>query len=186
MIHLIRHGETEWSRTRRHTGTTDVPLTDAGRAQARALAPLLSGLRPELVLTSPRRRAADTAALAGFGAVARVDDRLVEWDYGEAEGRTTEEIRATEPGWSVWTHPCPGGETLDAVTARVDAVLDDLRRVQGDAVLFAHAHLLRILAARWCGWPALAGSNLTAEPASWSQLAHERETPVIARWNISA
>jgi probable phosphoglycerate mutase len=184
VIHLIRHGETAWSRTRRHTGRTDVPLTDEGRAQARALAPLLAGVRAAVVLTSPLGRATETCALAGYGERATTDERLVEWDYGEAEGRTTAELQQEIPGWTVWTHPCPGGETLAEVADRVDAVLADLRRADGDVVLFAHAHLLRILAARWCGWPPTAGSNLTAEPASWGRLDLERDVPVIAQWNL--
>ncbi len=184
-IILIRHGETAWSAQRRHTGRTDVPLTAAGRAQAAALGPTMAHLTPDRVLTSPLSRARDTCELAGLGAHAVVDDRLVEWDYGAVEGRTTAELRTEVPGWSVWTHPVAGGETLDAVSERADAVIADLRTA-GDQtwVLVAHAHLLRILGARWCGWPATAGSALVLDPASTSVLGHERETPVIERWNL--
>lgn len=138
---------------------------------------------PVAVFTSPLRRARDTCRLAGFGASAVVDPRLREWDYGSAEGRTTAEIRAEVPGWSVWTHPTPGAETLDALAARVDAVIADLRALDGEVLLFAHAHLCRVLAARWCNLAPAAGQHLLLDPASWSILAYERETPVIAQLN---
>lgn len=187
MIVLVRHGATEWSATRRHTGRTDIPLTDEGRAQAASLAPLLAGLRPDRVVTSPLSRARETCSLAGFGDQAEIDDRLVEWDYGAAEGRTTEEIRTeVDPLWSVWTHPIQDAETLAEVGARVDGVIADLCDGPADQriLLFAHAHLLRIFGARWCGLHALAGQNLVLDPASISILGRERETPVIERWNV--
>jgi probable phosphoglycerate mutase len=187
MIVLIRHGATEWSTSRRHTGRTDIPLTDEGRAQAASLAPLLAGLHPDRVMTSPLSRARETCALAGFGDQAEVDDRLVEWDYGEAEGRTTAEIRQElDPLWSVWTHGVQEAETLGSVAARVDGVIADLRAGPADAkvLVFAHAHLLRIFGARWCGLHALVGQNLVLDPASISILGTERETPVIERWNV--
>lgn len=186
MIVLVRHGATEWSTSRRHTGRTDIPLTAEGRAQAAALAPVLADLAPDRVLTSPLVRARETCELAGLGALAEPDDRLLEWDYGEAEGRTTAEIRETDPAWSVWTHPIAGAEPLDAVAARVDGVIADLQAMGDGAVvvLFAHAHLLRILGARWCGLPAAAGQRLVLDPASTSVLGHEREVPVIERWNV--
>lgn len=185
-IYLIRHGETAWSATRRHTGRTDMALTERGRQQAAALAPVLRGLAPDRVWTSPLARAADTCRLAGFGAVAEVDDRLVEWDYGAAEGRTTADLRTEVPGWSVWTHDLVGGETLDAVAARTDAVIADLRAApDATLLLFGHAHLLRILGARWCGWPAASGAHLVLDPASVSVLSHERETPCLERWNVA-
>jgi broad specificity phosphatase PhoE len=186
VIVLVRHGATEWSTARRHTGRTDIPLTDEGRAQALALAPVLADLAPDRVLTSPLVRARETCELAGLGALAEPDDRLLEWDYGEAEGRTTSEIRETEPGWSVWTHPTAGAEPLDAVAARVDEIIADLQEMGDGAVVavFAHAHLLRILGARWCGLPATAGQRLVLDPASVSVLGHEREAPVIERWNV--
>jgi broad specificity phosphatase PhoE len=184
---LIRHGETEWSATRRHTGNTDVELTERGRAQARALQPLLATIEPAAVVTSPRRRAMETCRLAGFADRARVDDRLVEWDYGDAEGRTTAEMREEIPGWSVWTHPLPGGETIDAVADRVDALLADLAPAddETDVLLFGHAHLFRILAARWIGLPPSHGQHLVLDPGTVSRLGHERETPCIDRWNVA-
>ena len=187
MIILIRHGATEWSTSRRHTGRTDIPLTDEGRAQAAALAPVLAGLRPDRVLSSPLSRARETCELAGFGDRVEVDDRLLEWDYGEAEGRTTAEIRAElDPAWSVWTHPIAGAEPLASVATRVDQVNAELTAAGGVTLLFAHAHLLRILAARFCGLPPVDGQHLVLDPASISVLGWERETPVIERWNIVA
>lgn len=184
MIYLIRHGATEWSTLRRHTGRTDIPLTDEGRDQAAALAPTLGHLQPDRVLTSPLSRARDTCALAGFGDRAEIDDRLVEWDYGAAEGRTTAEIREEQPDWSVWTHPTERAESLDAVAARVDAVLAEVGDPDGVTLIFAHAHLLRILGARWCGWPPSAGQHLVLDPASTSVLGFEREARTIERWNL--
>jgi probable phosphoglycerate mutase len=189
MIVLVRHGATEWSTSRRHTGRTDIPLTEEGRAQAAALRPVLAELHPDRVLTSPLSRARDTCELAGFGDRAEPDDRLLEWDYGDAEGRTTAEIRdEIDPEWSVWTHPIAGAEPLASVAARVDALIADLRAPGDDAVtlVFAHAHLLRIVGARWCGLDATAGQHLVLDPASTSVLGWERETPVIERWNVVA
>lgn len=188
MIVLIRHGATEWSTSRRHTGRTDIPLTDEGRAQATALRPRLAPLRPDRVLTSPLSRARETCELSGFGDHAEVDDRLIEWDYGAAEGRTTAEIRETDPAWSVWTHPIAEAETLASVAGRVDGVLADIRALGTGAtvLVFAHAHLLRILGARWCGLHPSAGQHLVLDPASTSVLGYERESPVIERWNIAA
>ena len=184
MIYLIRHGATEWSAVRRHTGRTDIPLTDVGRVQAARLAPILRDLHPDRVLTSPLLRASETCELAGFGDRAEPDDRLLEWDYGAAEGRTTADIRVEEPGWSVWTHTTEGAETLDAVGERVDSLLAELAAPGAVTMIFAHAHLLRILGARWCGLPAIAGQNLVLDPASVSLLGWERETPCIERWNV--
>lgn len=185
-IYLVRHGETEWSRTRRHTGRTDVPLTSEGRAQAGALATALEDVRPDRVLSSPLARALDTCRLAGFGAEIEVDDRLVEWDYGVAEGRTTAEIRDEQPGWSVWTHELFGGEPLEAVGDRADQVLGELDEADQISVLFAHAHFFRILGARWCRLPAAFGRHLVLDTASVSVLGHERETPCLERWNVTA
>ena len=184
MIHLVRHGATEWSSLRRHTGRTDIPLTDEGRAQARALEPVMADLRPDRVLASPLSRAWETCELAGFGDRAKPDERLLEWDYGAAEGRTTAQIREEQPGWSVWSHPIEGAETLPAVAARADSLIEELRAPDQVTVLFAHAHLLRILGARWCGWPAGAGQNLVLDPASVSTLGSEREAPCIESWNV--
>ncbi len=181
---LVRHGETTWSRQRRHTGRTDIPLDDEGRRRAAALAPFLADVPADaLVLTSPLRRARDTAELAGFGGRAEVCDDLLEWDYGEYEGRRTSDIQLDIPGWTVWTHPIIGGESLQQVGERVDRVIARVVDHAGPAVLFAHAHVLRILGARWCGWPPGNGAGLTLEPASVSLLAHERDAPVIDHWN---
>ena len=181
-VWLVRHGETEWSRDRRHTSRTDVPLTEAGEQAARRLADRLAGERFDLVLTSPRQRARRTAELAGFPD-ARVEDGLVEWDYGDYEGVTAEQIRADVPGWTVWTHPVPGGETADAVAARLDRVLDTVRADEGRVLVFGHGHALRALTARWLGQTVAEGRFYRLDTATVSVLGHERETPVILRWN---
>jgi broad specificity phosphatase PhoE len=180
---LIRHGETEWSASGRHTGRTDIPLTDEGIRQARALGRYLAGRSFALVLTSPLSRAADTCGLAGYGDVAQFSEDLVEWNYGEAEGRTTAEMRAQHPGWSVWTGGPPGGETVDEVGRRTDRVIARALAVSGEVALFAHAHVLRILAARWLGLPPDDGRLFALGPASLSVLGWEREGRVISRWN---
>jgi broad specificity phosphatase PhoE len=183
-IWLCRHGETEWSLDGRHTSRTDLPLTPVGMEQARRLATRLSGVAFDLVLTSPRRRAVDTAALAGFPD-AIVEPAAEEWDYGEGEGRTTESIREEIPGWTVWTHPLPGAETPEHVGARADKVIERVQAEAPDrAVLFSHAHFLRILAARWIELPATEGVRLLLETASVSVLGWEREVRAVKRWNI--
>jgi probable phosphoglycerate mutase len=182
-VWLVRHGETAWSRDRRHTGRTDIPLTAHGREAARALAPRLAGTRFDLVLTSPLARAAETARLAGFDA-ARVVDEAVEWDYGDYEGVTTDEVRETRPGWTVWNHGVPAGETADQVGARADAVIALVLGAGVErALLFSHAHLLRILAARWVGLPAVTGARLLLDTATVSILGWEREEGAVRRWN---
>ncbi len=184
---LVRHGETEWSSTRRHTGRTDIPLNDEGRRLAAALQPVLAGITgmdDALVLTSPLRRARDTCALAGLGDRAEIVPDLVEWDYGAAEGRRTDELRLTVPGWSVWTHDPDGGETVDEVGARADRVLERIHAEDRLVVAFAHAHMLRILTARWCRLDPRAGRMFMLDPASVSILGHERETRCIERWNL--
>jgi broad specificity phosphatase PhoE len=182
-IWLCRHGETEWSLDGRHTSRTDLPLTPAGMEQARRLAPRLSGGAFDLVLTSPRRRAVDTAVLAGFPD-AIVEPAAEEWDYGEGEGRTTKSIREEIPGWTVWTHPLPGAETPDQVGARADKVIERVHaEAPNRAVLFSHAHFLRILAARWIELPATEGVRLLLEVASVSVLGWEREVRAVKRWN---
>jgi broad specificity phosphatase PhoE len=184
-VWLARHGATEWSETHRHTGLTDVPLTPAGEEAARRLAPVLAGQDFDLVLTSPLQRARSTATLAGFdNAVA--DDDLVEWGYGEYEGITTATIRESVPGWTVWTHQCPGGETADGVAARLDRVVERLRAVDGDSLVFGHGHALRALTARWVGEPVAFGRFLRLDTATYSTLGHEREQPAVMGWNIPA
>jgi broad specificity phosphatase PhoE len=181
-VWLVRHGETEWTKLGRHTGRTDVPLTDVGRAQARALAPALSRHAFALVMTSPLERAAETATLAGFPG-ARTDPDLREWDYGALEGRLTTDIRDEYPDWSIWDGPWPNGETIDHIAARCDRLIAQLRTIEGDALLFAHGHVLRALAARWIGMAPTAGRSLALETATVSRLGWERETPVIELWN---
>jgi probable phosphoglycerate mutase len=179
-VWLVRHGETEWSRDHRHTSTTDVGLTAEGEAVARQLAPRLGG-DFDLVLTSPRRRARDTAGLAGHPS-ATVEEDLDEWDYGDYEGITTAEIRESVPGWSVWTHPTPGGETAAQVTTRLDRVVGRLRG-HSRALVFGHGHALRALAARWVGLPVSEGRLLRLDTATVSVLGFERDQPVVLRWN---
>ncbi|MCZ4497689.1 MAG: Phosphoglycerate mutase [Marmoricola sp.] len=179
---LVRHGETEWSRSGRHTSRTDVPLTPAGEQAARDLAPRLAGTTFDLVLTSPRARARRTAELAGF-ADARVSDDLVEWDYGDYEGVTTAEIRQTVPGWTIWTAPCPGGEDGSEVARRLDRVVEEVGAGGGRVLAFSHGHALRALAARWLGRPVEDGRLFGLDTATISVLGHEREAPVVARWN---
>jgi probable phosphoglycerate mutase len=184
-IWLLRHGETEWSASGRHTGRTDVPLTAAGRRQAEALGRYLAGRRFALVLTSPLDRARETCRLAGYEAAARTSDDLCEWDYGIYEGRTTADIRVAEPEWSIWTSPVAEGETVDAVGVRARRVIDRALQADGDVALFAHAHVLRILAACWIGRAPADGRSFALATASVSVLGWERETRVIQRWNLA-
>ena len=185
---LVRHGETEWARLGRHTGRTDVPLTETGREQALALGRRLAGTAFALVLTSPLSRAAETAALAGLGDAVVADDDLREWDYGALEGRTTPEIREEMPGWTIWTGPWPAGETLDDVAERADRVLSRwyTADLDGDVLLFSHGHMLRVLAARWLRLPASSGSMFALSTATVSVLGWDRENPVIEVWNEGA
>jgi probable phosphoglycerate mutase len=182
-IWLVRHGETEWSKSGQHTGRTDIPLTAVGEQQGQALGRHLAGRHFALVLTSPLSRARETCRLAGFSAAAEVSDDLLEWDYGIYEGRTTAAVRAEQPGWSIWTTSIPKGETVEQVGERVRRVLARADAVDGDVALFAHAHLLRILSACWIGLPPIHGRNLTLGTASLSVLGYERETRVIQVWN---
>ncbi|MEA2715881.1 MAG: hypothetical protein QOI99_198 [Actinomycetota bacterium] len=182
-IVLVRHGETEWTRTGRHTGRTDVPLTDAGRHEAEGLRRALARWTFARVLSSPLGRTLETARRAGFGDRVEVTDDLLEWDYGDYDGRTTADIRATRPGWSLWSDGVPGGESADEVGARVDRVVGSLEDVEGDVVLFAHGHVLRVLAARWLGLPPTEGRLLALDPGTVSVLGHEREARVVLHWN---
>ena len=165
-----------------HTSTTDLPLTDVGEEMARALPGKLTGVDFELVLTSPRQRARRTAELAGFPD-AEVDEDLVEWAYGDYEGITTEEIRETVPGWTVWSHPTPGGETAEEVAARLDRVLARARATEGRVLVFGHGHALRVLTARWIEQPPDEGRFFRLDTATVSVLGYERDTPVLLRWN---
>jgi probable phosphoglycerate mutase len=182
-IWLVRHGETEWTKSGQHTGRTDIPLTATGEQQGEALGRHLAGHQFALVLTSPLGRARETCRLAGFDAAAQVSDDLLEWNYGIYEGRTTEAVRAEQPGWSIWTTPIPQGETVDQVGERARRVIERADAVAGDVALFAHAHVLRILGACWIGLPPIHGRSLTLGTASISVLGYERETRVIQIWN---
>ncbi len=182
-VFLIRHGETEWSLTGQHTGTTDIPLTENGREAARQLEPLLKRATFALVLTSPLQRARETCALAGLGAQAEVDTNLVEWKYGEYEGLTPKQIQAATPDWMLFTHGAPGGESPAEVADRVDRVVARIRSMEGDVALFAHGHVFRVLAARWLGLPPGAGSHFLLDTATVSVLSHYRGVPAIKRWN---
>ncbi len=184
---LIRHGETQWSLDGRHTSRTDLPLTDRGRERARWLHQAMAGTKFSAVFVSPRLRARETCELAGYGDRAIVEPNLQEWNYGEAEGKTTAQMREIYGDqWSVWTSPLVGGETVDEVGERADEVIKRSLAAgsAGEAVaLFAHAHILRILAARWIGLPAAGGSSLALDTGSVSVLGFERETRVISKWN---
>jgi len=183
---VVRHGATEWSRSGRHTGRTDLPLLDAGRVEARELGRRLAGHVFTLVFTSPLRRARETCEIAGFGAQAQDCDDLREWDYGEYEGLTTDEIRGQSPSWSLWRDGAPGGETAQQVGARADRVISVVRQLNGDVLAFAHAHLLRVVGARWVGLPPEAGALFTLAPATISVLSWERDVAVMSRWNDAA
>lgn len=182
-IVLVRHGETEWSRDLRHTGRTDIPLTDIGREEARMLRAPLTQWRFARVYTSPLSRAEETCRLAGLADEAQTTEALLEWDYGEYEGITTKEIRAGRPDWYLWRDGCPSGETAEDVGARVDPLIAELRAAEGDVALFAHGHLLRVLTARWLGLPPQDGRLFALSTATLSALGYERETEVIRRWN---
>jgi len=183
---LVRHGETEWSLSGAHTSRTDIPLTEHGRKRAEELRDYLQGTKFEAVFVSPMQRARETCAIAGFGDVAKVDDGLKEWDYGIYEGKTTKEIQAEIPGWSVWKNEIVGGETVEHVGERADGVIAKALAAApggGKVALFAHAHILRILAVRWIGLDARGGALLALGTGSVSVLGWERETRVIERWN---
>lgn len=181
---LIRHGETEWSQNGKHTGSTDLPLTEHGREQAEALRPALADVSFDLLLCSPLQRARDTAALAGFSN-AEIELNLQEWDYGSYEGLSTPEIQATHPGWSVWKNEISGGETLQQVAARTQIVVDRCLQHGGRCALFAHAHVFRILTATWLQQDAGFGQRLALSTATISVLGWEHSTRVISRWNVA-
>jgi len=181
---LVRHGETGWSRTHRHTGRTDVPLTDLGREQAEHTGRALAGRELGLVLCSPLGRAVDTCRSAGLADRAEVVDDLVEWDYGDAEGLSTAQVQERTPGWTVWTHPVGGtGESVEQVGERADRVIARIQRAEGDVAVFAHGHLLRILTARWLGLSAGGGRHFALATASISVLGHEHANRVVQVWN---
>jgi broad specificity phosphatase PhoE len=184
-IYLARHGETAWSLTGQHTGTTDLPLTECGDKNARRLGERLSGLQFAKVFTSPLLRARRTCELSGFGQGAQVDPDLVEWNYGEYEGRRTKEIQAERPGWLLFRDGCPNGESPADVAARADRMIAKIRAVEDDVLLFSSGHFLRTLAARWLGLPPLAGTYFMLSTASLSVLSYEHSLaePAIRLWN---
>ncbi len=184
-VYLARHGETAWSASGRHTGRSDIPLTPGGERDAAALATALGGLDFERVLTSPLRRARRTCELAGFGARAELEPDLAEWDYGAFDGLTLEQIHAQRPGWELFRDGCPGGESVEEISARADRVVESLRGATGRVLVFAHGHLLRVLAARWIALPAAAGRNLALGTATVSVLGYQHggRDPAILAWN---
>ena len=185
VVYLARHGETAWSLSGQHTGLTDLPLTERGERNAMRLGARLAGITFAKVLTSPLQRAARTCALAGFGGVAEVDRDLVEWDYGEYEGLTTREIHARRPGWLLFRDGCPGGESLAEIGARADRVVNRVRDVNGNALLFSSGHFLRVLAARWLGQDVPTGRHFVLGTAAVCMLGYEHDPsePVIRLWN---
>lgn len=182
---LIRHGETEWSLSGAHTSRTDIPLTERGKERAEKIREYVAHRKFNLVLTSPLGRARETCRIAGYGDVAQVDDNLREWDYGIYEGRTTAEIRKEQPDWSIWDAPPPNGEPIEHVAARTQQVIDRAAKAGGQVAFFAHAHVLRILAATWLGLPPRDGRLLALGTGSVSTLGYEREVRVISTWNRS-
>lgn len=180
---LARHGETEWSLNGRHTGTTDLPLTENGRQRARRLAPRLESRNFVLVLTSPLQRARETCELAGLGGVAQVRDDLHEWNYGDYEGITTAQIHERDPGWSLWRDGCPNGERATDVGVRADRVIAEARAADGDVVFFGHGHMLRVVGARWAGLPSEDGGLLGLGTGALCTLGYEHDEPIIVRWN---
>jgi probable phosphoglycerate mutase len=184
-IYLARHGETAWSLSGQHTGTTDIPLTENGERNARNLGERLRGTQFDKVFTSPLQRAKRTCELAGFGAQAEIDPDLAEWNYGEYEGKRTADIRKGRPDWFLFRDGCPGGESVEAMGARADRVIARLRALNTDVILFSHGHFLRVLGARWLGTPASAGRHLLLTTASLSILGYEHnlEEPVLRLWN---
>ena len=180
---LVRHGETEWSRDGRHTGKSDIPLTPEGRQQAKVLRQELHARTFSLVLTSPLRRAIDTCRLAGYEKQAQLRPDLVEWDYGRYDGLTSKQIAETNPDWSLWRDGGPGGEKAADVGRRADRVITEIRGVAGDVLIFAHGHVLRVLAARWLAEPPEAGRHYALQTAALSVLGYEHEDPVIRHWN---
>ena len=182
-VYLVRHGETEWSLNGRHTGITDLPLTENGRNVARLLKPVLTKETFALVLTSPLGRARTTCELAGLGEHAEIDHDLMEWNYGEYEGLTPKQINAKTPGWMLFNDGCPDGESPEQMGARVDRVITKVRAVEGHVALFAHGHIFRVFAARWLGLPAAAGCHFLLDTATLNILSYYRNIPAVKRWN---
>jgi probable phosphoglycerate mutase len=182
-VFAIRHGETAWSLSGQHTGTTDIPLTDNGRHLAERIRPVLAREKFALVLVSPLQRARETCERAGLGPNAVVDSDLIEWNYGKYEGLTPKQIHAEAPGWLIFRDGCPGGEAPEQVGARADRAIARVRGVEGDVALFAHGHVLRVLVARWIGLPAGAGQHFLLDTGTLNILGYYRGTPAVKIWN---
>ena len=182
-VYLIRHGETEWSLSGQHTGTTDIPLTENGRNVARLLKPVLAKESFARVMTSPLQRARETCELAGFGGRAEIERDLMEWNYGEYEGLTPKQIHAKAPDWMIFRNGCPDKESPKQVGARADRVIARVRALEGHAALFAHGHIFRVFAARWLGLPASAGGCFLLDTATLNILSYYRDIPAVKRWN---
>ena len=182
-VFAIRHGETAWSLNGQHTGATDIPLTNNGRRLAERMRPVLAREAFALVLCSPMQRARETCELAGLGDSAVIEPDLMEWNYGEYEGLTPKQIYETAPGWLIFRDGCPGGESPEQVGARVDRIIARARSVEGDAALFAHGHVLRVLAARWTGMPAGAGQHFLLDTGTPCVLGYYRDVPAVKVWN---
>jgi len=182
-VYLLRHGETEWSRSGKHTSVTDVPLTETGRIAARRLQPVLAEEVFALVLTSPRQRARETCDLVGAGKQAMIEPDLVEWNYGEYEGLTTKQIQRARADWTLFRDGCPGGETPEEVAARADRVIGKVRKAEGNVALFAHGHIFRVLAARWINLPANYGAHFLLDTATLNILGYYYDSPALRIWN---
>jgi len=184
-VYLARHGETAWTVTGQHTGLTDLPLTERGECNARKLGERLNGMKFAKVFTSPLQRARRTCELAGFGGVAEIDRDLVEWDYGEYEGRLTVDILRERPDWQLFRDGCPGGESPQQVATRADRVVNRVRAVTGDVLLFSSGHFLRVLATRWIGLEPINGKSFMLSTASLSELSYENSLsqPAVRLWN---
>jgi broad specificity phosphatase PhoE len=184
-VFILRHGETEWSLNGKHTGVTDIPLTENGRKVARLLQPVLAKVSFRLVLTSPLQRARETCALAGLGDNATIDSDLMEWNYGEYEGMTPQQIHERAPTWMIFEDGCPCGEKPEDVGTRVDRMITKVRETKGNVALFAHGHILRVFGARWVGLPARAGRHFLLDTATLNILSYYHGNPAIKRWNAS-
>lgn len=181
---LIRHGETAWTLSKQHTGRNDIPMTQAGEKHASALKHLLNGKTFQQVFVSPLRRAQDTCRLAGYSSTAKITPEIMEWDYGDYEGRTPDEIRREIPDWTIWNHGCPGGESLDQVAGRAQKIISELLEINGDVALFSHGHFLRILTACLLELPPATARLLMLDTSSISILAHDNGSIVIKNWNV--
>ena len=182
-VFIVRHGETEWSLTGQHTGTTDIPMTEHGRQVARLLRPILAKESFTLALTSLLQRAQETCRLSGFGGVANIEPGLVEWNYGRYEGLTPDEINAMAAGWLIFRDGCPGGEQPEEIGARVDRVIKKVRDIEGNIILFAHGYVLRVLGARWLGLPPSARQHFLLDTATMNILTYYHGVSTIKRWN---